>query len=49
MFLIFYLIFTTEDENALLDPLPRKMRTDLAIHVHLSTLSKVKLFQVRYK
>ncbi|XP_074644365.1 cyclic nucleotide-gated channel beta-1-like [Tubulanus polymorphus] len=35
----------TLNENSLIDTLPRKMRTDLAIHVHFQTLSKVKLFQ----
>jgi len=34
------------DENSLLEALPKKMKTDLAIHVHFNTLSKVKLFQV---
>ncbi|KAK3577856.1 hypothetical protein CHS0354_010416 [Potamilus streckersoni] len=33
------------DERALMNALPRKLRTDLAIHVHFNTLSKVKLFQ----
>ncbi|CAH1265128.1 CNGB1 [Branchiostoma lanceolatum] len=33
------------DEMELLNQLPVKMRTDLAIQVHMSTLSKVKLFQ----
>ncbi|VDI31872.1 cyclic nucleotide gated channel beta 1 [Mytilus galloprovincialis] len=33
------------DEKALMDTLPTKLRTDLAIHVHFNTLSKVKLFQ----
>ena len=28
-----------------MDALPKKLRTDLAIHVHFNTLSKVKLFQ----
>jgi len=35
------------DENSLLEALPKKMKTDLAIHVHFNTLNKVKLFQVR--
>ena len=34
------------DENSLIESLPRKMKTDLAIHVHFNTLSKVQLFQV---
>jgi len=34
------------DENSLLESLPKKTKTDLAIHVHFNTLSKVKLFQV---
>ncbi|XP_062611191.1 cyclic nucleotide-gated cation channel beta-1-like isoform X2 [Saccostrea cucullata] len=33
------------DEKALMDTLPKNLRTDLAIHVHFNTLSKVKLFQ----
>ncbi|XP_035665458.1 cyclic nucleotide-gated cation channel beta-3-like [Branchiostoma floridae] len=33
------------DEMELLNQLPVKMRTDLAIQVHMGTLSKVKLFQ----
>ncbi|CAG2232835.1 CNGB1 [Mytilus edulis] len=33
------------DEKALMDTLPTKLRTDLAIHVHFNPLSKVKLFQ----
>jgi len=35
----------TLNENSLLDALPRKMKADLAIHVHFQTLSKVQLFQ----
>ncbi|XP_036358557.1 cyclic nucleotide-gated cation channel beta-3-like isoform X2 [Octopus sinensis] len=35
----------TLDENSLIETLPRKMRIDLAIHVHYSTLSKLKIFQ----
>ena len=34
------------DENLLLEALPKKMKADLAIHVHFNTLSKVHLFQV---
>ena len=34
------------DENRVLDSLPKKMRADLAIHVHLGTLYKVSLFKV---
>jgi hypothetical protein len=33
------------DEKSLMDTLPTKLRTDLAIHVHFNTLSRVKLFQ----
>jgi len=33
------------DENSLLEALPKKMKTDLAIHVHFNTLTKVNLFQ----
>ncbi|XP_022344141.2 uncharacterized protein LOC111137130 isoform X4 [Crassostrea virginica] len=33
------------DERVLMDTLPKNLRTDLAIHVHFNTLSKVKLFQ----
>ena len=33
------------DENLLLDALPKKMKADLAIHVHYDILSKVQLFQ----
>ncbi|XP_056022845.1 cyclic nucleotide-gated cation channel beta-1-like isoform X6 [Ostrea edulis] len=33
------------DEKGLMDTLPKNLRTDLAIHVHFNTLSKVKLFQ----
>lgn len=28
--------------------MPIKMQTDMAIHVHMDTLSKVNLFQVAY-
>ena len=42
------LLFNDSDENSLLDGLPKKMRTDLAINVHYHTLSKVQLFQVIY-
>ena len=37
----------TADEQIALKALPKKMKADLAIHVHLDTLSKVTLFQVR--
>ena len=37
--------FILSDERQLMDALPKKLRTDLAIHVHFNTLSKVKLFQ----
>ena len=33
------------NENNILDFLPLKMRTDLALQIHYKTLSKVKLFQ----
>lgn len=33
------------DEKVLMNTLPKNLRTDLAIHVHFNTLSKVKLFQ----
>ena len=33
------------DEGDLMLTLPKNLRTDLAIHVHFNTLSKVKLFQ----
>ncbi|XP_021371305.1 uncharacterized protein LOC110461901 isoform X2 [Mizuhopecten yessoensis] len=33
------------DEKKLMDWLPKNLRTDLAIHVHFNTLSKVTLFQ----
>ncbi|XP_041375408.1 cyclic nucleotide-gated cation channel beta-1-like isoform X2 [Gigantopelta aegis] len=33
------------DEKTLLDSLPKKLQTDLAISVHFNTLSKVQLFQ----
>ncbi|XP_037779458.1 potassium/sodium hyperpolarization-activated cyclic nucleotide-gated channel 4-like [Penaeus monodon] len=35
----------TLDEMRCLQSLPRKMRTDIAINVHIQTLSKVQLFQ----
>ncbi|XP_048253831.1 uncharacterized protein LOC124117231 isoform X2 [Haliotis rufescens] len=35
----------TIDERFLLETLPRKLQTDLAINVHFNTLSKVQLFQ----
>ncbi|KAL1490593.1 hypothetical protein ABEB36_013261 [Hypothenemus hampei] len=34
----------TLDENTIMDCLPHKMKTDIAINVHINTLSKVKLF-----
>lgn len=34
----------TLDENIIMDCLPHKMKTDIAINVHIQTLSKVKLF-----
>ena len=36
------------DENSLLEALPKKMKTDLAIHVHFNTLTKVNLFQASW-
>ena len=36
-----------QDENQLLEYLPKKLRADVAISVHFQTLSKVQLFQVR--
>jgi hypothetical protein len=33
------------DENKILEFLPPKMRTDIAMRVHFSTLGKVKLFR----
>ena len=33
------------DEMKWLESLPKKMRTDIAINVHIQTLSKVQLFQ----
>ena len=38
---------SSADEQLALKALPKKMKADLAIHVHLDTLSKVTLFQVR--
>uniref|UniRef100_A0A1I8HBV2 Cyclic nucleotide-binding domain-containing protein n=1 Tax=Macrostomum lignano TaxID=282301 RepID=A0A1I8HBV2_9PLAT len=35
----------SSDENSLLEGLPRKLKTDLAISVHFTILSKVSLFQ----
>ncbi|XP_064623233.1 cyclic nucleotide-gated cation channel beta-3-like isoform X2 [Lineus longissimus] len=35
----------TLNENSLIDALPKKMKTDLAINVHFQTLTKVQLFQ----
>ncbi|XP_060517938.1 cyclic nucleotide-gated cation channel beta-1 isoform X2 [Cylas formicarius] len=34
----------TLDENRIMDWLPHKMKTDIAINVHINTLNKVKLF-----
>ncbi|KAF5273624.1 hypothetical protein FQR65_LT04623 [Abscondita terminalis] len=34
----------TLDEDIILDVLPHKIKTDIAIHVHIKTLSKVNLF-----
>jgi hypothetical protein len=33
------------DEENVINVLPDKLKTEIAIHVHLSTLEKVKLFQ----
>jgi len=33
------------DENRILDSLPHKMKTDVAINVHMKTLNKVQLFK----
>lgn len=33
------------DENRILDSLPDKMKTDVAINVHINTLNKVQLFK----
>ncbi|XP_064466686.1 cyclic nucleotide-gated cation channel beta-3-like [Ornithodoros turicata] len=35
----------TLDESSILDTLPRKMKTDIAISVHYNTLAKVQFFQ----
>lgn len=41
-----HLIHIATDENELVDTLPVKMKADLAIHIHLDTLSRVSLFRV---
>ena len=41
-------IFYFVDELEAIKGVPIKMQTDLAIHVHMGTLSKVSLFQVIY-
>lgn len=33
------------DESRVLDTLPHKMKTDVAIEVHINTLNKVQLFK----
>lgn len=38
--------FVFLDEDQALDLLPKKMRSDIAMNVHFSTLSKVKIFKV---
>lgn len=38
-------IFGTIDENSLIEGLPLKLKTDLLIDVHYTTLSKVALFR----
>lgn len=40
------LLLYISDEDQALESLPKKMRSDLAINVHLGTLSKVKIFKV---
>jgi len=37
--------FLQTDENRILDSLPHKMKTDVAINVHMKTLNKVQLFK----
>ena len=40
-------VFTCfSDEKEIMKNVPIKMQTDIAIHVHMDTLSKVSLFQV---
>ena len=42
------MVFIVTDDNEAHDLLHPKLRTDLAIHVHLDTLCKVRLFQVPF-
>lgn len=47
-FLTYYInvikIYFCLDENRILDTLPQKLKTDVAINVHIKTLNKVQLF-----
>ena len=37
------------DEESVLSMLPEKLKAEIAIHVHLETLKKVRIFQVKEK